>query len=188
MKPHDALDDATGARPDPQARAGPGPGAQGLAAGAVGDAAAMAQRPGHARGAASAEDAGLAAAVPVSEPGPVRRGPTAGAGHAGGVVGRGHPHPRGAHRADRARRAGLHRRRRPGDLAGDLQRARTRAGQGLSGQRARRSAGQRRRLHAAPRRRRRRHRHRGVHRHHRSPATSSRSSRSGVPSPATPRA
>src|SRR4029077_555701 len=63
-----------GARPDPQARAGPRPGAQGVAAGTVGDTQAMAQRPGHARRAAAAEDAGLAAAVPVSEPWAVRRG------------------------------------------------------------------------------------------------------------------
>jgi DNA polymerase III epsilon subunit family exonuclease len=94
----------------------------------------LAQRSGHARGAAAAEDARCAAAVPVSEPWTVCRGPAVGAGHAGGVVGRGAPHPRGAHRADRARRAGLHRRRRPRDLPGDLQRARTRARQGLSGQ------------------------------------------------------
>ena len=56
---------------------------------------------------------------------PVRRGPAAGAGHAGRAGGRGRPHPRGAHRADRARRAVLHRRRRPRDLAGDLQRGPT---------------------------------------------------------------
>ncbi len=45
-------------------------------------------------------------------------------------------------------------------------RARARTGQGLSGPRARRSAGIRRRVHGLPRRRGRRHRHRGVHRRH----------------------
>ena len=62
-----------GAGPDPQARAGPGARAQGVAAGAAGGAAALAQRADHPRGAASAQDDRVADAVPVSEPGPVRR-------------------------------------------------------------------------------------------------------------------
>ena len=72
----------------------------------------------------------VAAAVPVPQSRAVRRRPAAGAGHAGGVVGRGGAHPRGAHRADRARGAGLRRCRRPADVAGDLQRAEARQGKG----------------------------------------------------------
>ena len=84
---------------------------------------------------------------PYLEPGPLRPRPPTRAGHARRAVGRGEPHPRGTRRAHPARRAGLHRRRRPGDVTGDLQRAGARTGQGLPGPRAGCSAGLRRRVH-----------------------------------------
>ena len=91
-----------GAFPRPEAGAGPRPGARGVAAGPPGDPAPLAQRPGHARGIAAAEDAGGADAVPVSQSGALHRRSSDGAGHAGGAVRRGGAHPRGTRRADPA--------------------------------------------------------------------------------------
>ena len=67
---------------------------------------------------------------PYLNPGPYVRRRPAGAGHAGRAGCRGRADPRRAGRADPARRSGLRRRGRPGNLAGDLQRHRPARGKG----------------------------------------------------------